>query len=106
MLQPIDVMKTRLQLDHSGQYKGACAAAAAACARMLAGPVGHTVAAWPAAYSCSLRGACLPLRRHDQLRPHHCSRRGHQVVVEGPDAVCGPADPQVRAAHGLQRFLS
>ena len=22
MLQPIDVAKTRLQLDHSGQYKG------------------------------------------------------------------------------------
>lgn len=26
MLQPIDVAKTRLQLDHSGQYKGACGA--------------------------------------------------------------------------------
>jgi hypothetical protein len=31
-LQPIDVIKTRLQLDNKGYYKGACALAAAAAA--------------------------------------------------------------------------
>jgi len=29
-LQPIDVIKTRLQLDHTGQYKGAAASRPAA----------------------------------------------------------------------------
>lgn len=37
MLQPIDVMKTRLQLDHSGHYKGAPRRAAATSSAGVAG---------------------------------------------------------------------
>ena len=112
MLQPIDVMKTRLQLDHSGHYKGAphaCASPAAGRWRPLLAtswqpalasthlltPTLWTIPALPTPRPC----------RHDPLRPHDCAGGGHQEPVEGADAIRGAADAQVRAAHGLQCFL-
>ena len=44
-------------------------------------------------------------RRHGALHPHHRGAGGRALPVEGPHPFPGPADPQVRAAHGIQRLL-
>lgn len=123
LLQPMDVVKTRLQLDRAGKYSGDCLSmhkferfrmrqclwhtldcmyrlAMRGCSACVHAPC------YPAAHQTGLLTSwCPPLCRHLQLRHNHHPGGGRQVALEGADAVCRQPDAQVLPALRDQRLV-
>ena len=100
-LQPIDVIKTRLQLDHIGKYKGGvlCKNARKLCISTDGGLLLFT--------SLRFLPVCLfahvNFYRHIPLRRDNHQGRRCQGFVEGAHALCSASHLEVCSAHGYKR---
>lgn len=100
-MQPIDVIKTRLQLDHIGKYKGGVLGDNAR--HLCISPDGGgllvtTFHSLPVSVF-----ALVDFHRHIPLRRDNYQGRGCAGSVEGTYALCSASHLEVCSAHGYKR---
>lgn len=97
-LQPMDVIKTRLQLDRIGKTPFTHVPDFSSQQHTLA--LCFVCTSSKQNVSCHM--LCRQIHRHLAVWAHHCSRRGCALIVERAHALCRTSHTQVRPSHGLK----